>query len=109
MIARFYLGHPRPHLFNNAGPFVSEDTRQWAVGQMLVPGCQIRVADADADYPNQHLIIVGITEFQLFEAEVSPCLENDRRFDFHLSPPDPSNQCPFERRLVALSERICRE
>jgi hypothetical protein len=88
MIARFYLGHPRPNLFNNAGAFVSEDTRRRWDRQMPVPAGKIRVAYASADYPNQHLIVVRITEFQLFNAEIPRCLKNDRGFYFHFSPPE---------------------
>ena len=88
MIARFYLGHPRPHLFNDTGPFVSEDTRRRWDWQMHVPGCQVGVADANSHCPNQHLIIVRITEFQLLNTEISRCLKNDRGLNLHFSPPD---------------------
>ncbi len=61
MIARFDLGHPRPHTLNNTSPFVSEDTRRWGDGQMHVPTGQIRMANTNAGHPNQHLIIIRIT------------------------------------------------
>jgi hypothetical protein len=55
---------------------------------MHVPAGKIRVADASADDPNQHLIVVWITEFQLFDAEIPRCLKNDCGFNFHFPPPE---------------------
>ena len=72
MIARFDLGHSGPHLFNHAGPFVSEHGRERARGwdrQILLPAGQIRVADAGGGDANQHFIVVGLADFQLFNAE----------------------------------------
>ena len=87
MITRFDLGHPRPHLFNNTGPFVSEDARRRRDGQMPGAGAQIGVADANTNNLDHHLIIVGVTQFKRFNTKIARRFKNNSGFDFHYVPP----------------------
>jgi hypothetical protein len=86
MIARLYFGHPAPHLLNNAGPFVSKDTRRRWDRQMPGSGPQIRVANTRADYPYQYFIVVRIAELQLLDMKVPRYLIYDRGFNLHFTP-----------------------
>ena len=82
VVSGLQLRDLRAHLLDDAGAFVSVDSGEWS-GNGLFPRNQVGMADADADYPHDHLVGPRLIELDLLDHEWTGLLSHDCRLDVH--------------------------
>ena len=82
MIPRGYLPDMVTDPFDNTGSLMTKDRRKRRE-QLSISARNVGMADADRDNPDQHVCVLEMGEFDLFDDEWAPQTVNDRGFTLH--------------------------
>jgi hypothetical protein len=82
VISRSYLPDLVTDPFDNAGSLMTKDRRE-RCRQLSGFARNVGVADADCDNPDEHVFVLEIREFDLFDDEWAPQAVNDSGCTLH--------------------------
>jgi hypothetical protein len=68
VVSRDHLPHLVANALDDPGCLMTENRRKRR-GQLAVSARNVGVADADRDNPNEHVCVLEIREFDIFDAE----------------------------------------